>query len=1000
MLNLFAHGDHETGLYNNQVGAIGSAAAHFSVNKDPALITMPTGTGKTAVMILLSYVFKAKKVLVITPSQLVRKQIAENFTEPKFLIRNHILSKKHLPRVYELKTEETSKETWDGILARHDVCVAIPATIGTVLRNEAIAADAFDIVFVDEAHHSRANSWASILHYFQKAKQVMLTATPFRRDKKALRARLIYNYPLKQAYEEGLFSKINFIPVKREADAGVEEINIAIAKQTEQTFKHRAHQAHKIIIRTDSKAKAVELSQLYKQYTSLNLVAIHSNLSEKTIEIRITELREGKIDGIICVDMMGEGYDFPSLKIAAIHVPHKSLSITLQFVGRIARTNIAEGKIATVIASEHDIAIDAVELYREDADWSLILPDLHKSRIDLTKEEQEFADTFEAMAGPEEVAELSLPEIPVSLENFLPFFHAKLYRILAKNNNTDDPLIDVFKEIDITGIGVLNNPVIRYSTISKEHQVSLYVIAQQVTPPWLMDSESFQNTSNELVINYYNEDNAILFIGSTVKETELYEYIAQSLLEVRGLHEMIPLPHLKRAMSGWQNEKMYNIGLRSRKTKGNDEAYKQLLGSSVQKGLIPSDTFGYTRGHSFGGAYDTVLKKEVLLGISTSSKVWSLDEKKIVKFIEWCNEIARKVGDPEMDHLSTPLSDLDSGILIEKIPPEFIFFADWDAGFYSKNLMVDFIDEEGTLVGEGLLCSCNISIYSVTEEQIVFTIAKAGNEARIAFSILPVIQYAYTADSPCKIASRQGKISRPPEHILLELKDAPIHVYFEDLSQLIGKVYFESRLSISHFPAEDFLKTDWPADMDVFKEFWKADELAALATGAARSLSIHEHIIRITQTEFDVVYYDHASLEIADVVCMNEGKVRFYHCKKQHSDNPRCDVSDMYEVIGQAVKSAQWSVRKLLMQQLVARADRNGVPAKIRKGSIERIRAILASFDSPVLPIEIIIVQPGLKSTNHIANQADAFNRINILLSGAAEFLKAVGHCDLKVMCS
>ena len=89
---------------------------------------------------------------------------------------------------------------------------------------------------------------------------------------------------------------------------------------------------------------------------------------------------------------------------------------------------------------------------------------------------------------------------------------------------------------------------------------------------------------------------------------------------------MIYLPLLKRAMAGWQNEKMYNLGMKSRKTKGNDEAYKQTLGPQVQKSILPSDKFGYTRGHSFGGAYDSVLEKDVLLGISTSSKIWSLDE--------------------------------------------------------------------------------------------------------------------------------------------------------------------------------------------------------------------------------------------------------------------------------------------------------------------------------------------------------------------------------------
>lgn len=39
---------------------------------------------------------------------------------------------------------------------------------------------------------------------------------------------------------------------------------------------------------------------------------------------------------------MGEGFDFPFLKIAAIHAPHQSLAVTLQFIGRFARTRYSK----------------------------------------------------------------------------------------------------------------------------------------------------------------------------------------------------------------------------------------------------------------------------------------------------------------------------------------------------------------------------------------------------------------------------------------------------------------------------------------------------------------------------------------------------------------------------------------------------------------------------------------------------------------------------------
>ncbi|SUB93759.1 Uncharacterised protein [Porphyromonas macacae] len=40
--------------------------------------------------------------------------------------------------------------------------------------------------------------------------------------------------------------------------------------------------------------------------------------------------------------MLGEGFDLPNLKIAAIHDERQSLPITLQFIGRFTRTSYSE----------------------------------------------------------------------------------------------------------------------------------------------------------------------------------------------------------------------------------------------------------------------------------------------------------------------------------------------------------------------------------------------------------------------------------------------------------------------------------------------------------------------------------------------------------------------------------------------------------------------------------------------------------------------------------
>src|SRR5690625_5111453 len=73
--------------------------------------------------------------------------------------------------------------------------------------------------------------------------------------------------------------------------------------------------------------------------------------------------------------MFGEGIDIPTLKIAAVHDKYKSLPITLQFIGRFARTsskNLGNAKMVTNIALD-ELKESIEELYHQDSDWNQLL---------------------------------------------------------------------------------------------------------------------------------------------------------------------------------------------------------------------------------------------------------------------------------------------------------------------------------------------------------------------------------------------------------------------------------------------------------------------------------------------------------------------------------------------------------------------------------------------------------------------------------------------------
>ena len=168
---------------------------------------MPTGSGKTAVLMMTPYVLESNKVLIITPSKLVRSQVADEYSTLKTLIKTKVFPKNiKRPKVLEMK--KLYKEEYDSLLENADVIVATPQ-VGWSLSQEEKIKNIFDLVLIDEAHHVPAKTWTEILENINEAKHVLFTATPFRMDNKTIKGVFVYNYPLSQAYKDGIFGEIN-----------------------------------------------------------------------------------------------------------------------------------------------------------------------------------------------------------------------------------------------------------------------------------------------------------------------------------------------------------------------------------------------------------------------------------------------------------------------------------------------------------------------------------------------------------------------------------------------------------------------------------------------------------------------------------------------------------------------------------------------------------------------------------------------------------------------
>ncbi len=157
--------------------------------------------------------------------------------------------------------------------------------------------------------------------------------------------------------------------------------------------------------RAARKKKAEDLLLLYRELAQdLNPVVIHSTIGTRRWRAALAAMASRDSRIIVCVDMLGEGFDLPNLKVAALHEPHKSIGVSLQLIGRFARTSERDLGTATVVAARPDSMMDANlrRLYAEDADWNYVVQDLAEGAVGQQQELSDFEQGFTSV--PADVA--------------------------------------------------------------------------------------------------------------------------------------------------------------------------------------------------------------------------------------------------------------------------------------------------------------------------------------------------------------------------------------------------------------------------------------------------------------------------------------------------------------------------------------------------------------------------------------------------------------------
>ncbi|MBN2776909.1 MAG: DEAD/DEAH box helicase family protein [Bacteroidales bacterium] len=962
------------GLRNPQIGAFHAILSHWTSSSETGTVVLPTGTGKTETMLSVLVSERINKLLVIVPSDPLRSQISNKFIHIGLLRRLSILTElTQNPVVGTIKKSFASETELSEFLSKCNVVVGTASIISRISSAfPIILKESFSHIFIDEAHHTEASSWNKIRLNFEGKFIIQFTATPFRNDNKKIDGKIIYNYPLKKAQQEGYFKPINFQKIyeynNQTKDRVLAEKGIHHLRIDKQDYPHI------LLARVGTKKRANEVFEIYNAYSSeFRVVKIHSGLGireSREIQRRILAL---DVDIIVCVDMLGEGFDLPNLKIAVFHDIRQSLPITLQFVGRFTRTSydLHLGN-ATVIANLADVEVnDELDaLYARDPDWNVILPLLSENRtqneIDLYNFIQGFRDN---------------EDFPVSIQSIKPALSTVVFK-----NNTDG----WFPTNYINGISNPDSYELIRHNYNQEERILVIVTVKKIPADWIKSE-----TVTDLIWNFYivhwDSRNNLLFIHSS-DNSSLHIDLAKSIIGERA--ELITGDNggkIFRVLSGINRFKLQNVGLSE--IIGRFIRFVMRVGTDIEPALTQAQINKAKKSMIYGAGYEN--GEDISIGCSYKGRIWSRRRNDIPTLIKWFHHVGGKILNENING-----DDVLKGALVAKalseIPNEIPYLIDWNEEVYKQSETRYTFNIDGR----------KYELYNVN-----LSLVNPSNNGNIRFAVvyddnilieLDLIFYRDINNNPTfkfsKVNTTQTAtvtIGTKETDLVKYFYNETPSIWFANGDYMEGNNYYELKSIIQPFDSNNISTFDWDGiDLNVESQ----------GCNPKKTNSIQYRVIEILKTnDYDVIFDDDNSGEIADVVTLkvheNKISVELYHLKYAIGGSSSRQIKNLYEVCGQAQKSVNWKFKrgKEFLEHFLRREalrKQKQLDSRFEFGDEQKLIEILDLVNNRIpLEFDIFIVQPGVSRQNITADQLSLLGVTDTyLMERAAIRLKVIGN--------
>jgi superfamily II DNA or RNA helicase len=949
----------QRGLRRPQLGAVHAVLGHWTSDPEiPATVVMPTGTGKTETMLALLAAVGIHRLLVVVPSDALRSQIARKFETLGVLLSQEVIVGPVVrPVVGRIRG---AFEDAEAATAFADACNVVVTTPAALFASEpavmAALLDRFTHLFVDEAHHVPARTWRRVRDSFTNKPVLQFTATPYRADGEPLGGQQVYRFRLARAQELGYFAPIDYTSVIDFAQP-----DRAIAERAVHRLREdlAAGLDHVLMARVNRIGRARDITELYEEIASdLEPVVLDSSLAQRDRRAGLDALFERRSRIVVCVDMLGEGFDLPALKVAAIHDPHKSLGVTLQYVGRFARSGENIGRASVFVGRpEGDFDHRLRRLYAEEPDWNEVVSDLSENATEDEVEVSQFETGFSSVADAVPIRTLS------------PKMSTVVYRT-ACSDWRPERASRLHPEDDFATWPVPVNP---------ERRVLWFIVTLRTPIQWA-DLPAMEELVHHLYVAYWDADAQLLYINSSNKASHHVD-LAKAL--AGDSVERISGPAVYRAMHNLQRMLPTNVGLLD--VRNRNRRFSMLVGADVSDGFPTAEAETKTQTNIFASGYEDGAR--VTIGASLKGRVWSYKVAPTIKhWVDWCNHVGAKLADESIS-VEQIMGKFIRPVVLQDRPDLAPLAIEWPWEMWlwsSEDTRLTFRGESSPLLDAELRITGHATTGPITFD------VRGGDWAAPHEATVVDEQVVFRAvDGDVILERARGNVTTLAEY--LTTRGAMI-LFEQDAVVVPPALLLKPARDLQPYEVAGMTILDW-GGVNRRKESQGRDRDAESIQ--ARTLA---HVMALEP--WDVVLDDDGAGEIADIVAMRmEGgalRVMLVHCKYTSADTAGARIGDLYEVCGQAQKSIRWRHYRPDMFQRLIRRERNRTQKHGYTGfMVGGGEALYRLQDAARLlqpEFTIAISQPGLSQSGASQSQLQ-------LLGSTEVYVREVGSAAFEVYC-